>query len=105
MRIYYAFIVDSTAEGYKKDCVVSSEGRQFPSKGWMSRSKIKNIKTGKEFGYVDFLGLGHYDFKDEADYEKRSNEIFNVKINEYNKKYLPKMDEIRAKCGYKSKED
>lgn len=100
MRIYYAYIVDSTAEGCTKHDVISSSTPAFPNKGEIRRSNISNIKTHENLGWVDFLGLGRYDFKDGVDYNKRSNEILDMKIKEFETEYEPKLDKIRTNCGY-----
>lgn len=105
MRVFWAYVVDSTAEGYEKDTIIASENNEFPSKGWMSRSTIMNIKKFENTGYVDFLGLGRHDFKNRDDYENNFSKIAEIKYDEFKSKYLPIMNEIRKECGYPTVEN
>jgi hypothetical protein len=105
MRMFYAYIVNTDIESYPIHQVVESPNRQFPAKGWMKRSRIVNINTREKLGFVDFLGLGHYDFKNKEDYDNRRTEIFKIKEKELKEKYLQNMDKICENCGYKKEKE
>lgn len=97
MRIYYAMVLKSDVKTWKENEMHSFTANSFPNKGEM---QTQPVWSGKEEGKVTFLGMGYYDFKDEADEEKRWREILDLKTKEYKSKYLPKMDEIRKQCGF-----